>query len=123
MRFDSPETKAVRFHRPVQVKLKELAVLRVVSLVVLPTIPNYILLRPISTQEKFPRTENFPKISLLKLENFQLQNFFPTESLCRPITFYKFFFLRKIFRNLCLQFYYNFTIWEITMEQGSSLMA
>jgi hypothetical protein len=22
-----------------------------------------------------------------------------------------------------LQFYYNFTIWEITMEQGSSLMA
>ena len=81
------------------------------------------LLRPISTQEKFPRTENFPKISLLKLENFQLQNFFPTESLCRPITFYKFFFLRKIFRNLCLQFYYNFTIWEITMEQGSSLMA
>ena len=26
-------------------------------------------------QEKFPRTENFPKISLLKVENFQLQNF------------------------------------------------
>jgi hypothetical protein len=24
----------------------------------------------------FPRTENFPKISLLKVENFQLQNFF-----------------------------------------------
>ena len=95
MRFDSPETKAVRFHRPVRVK--ELAVLRVVSLVVLPTIPNYILLRPISTQEKFPRTENFLKISLLKLENFQLQNFFPTENLCQPITFYKFFFLRKIF--------------------------
>jgi hypothetical protein len=49
------------------------------------------MLRPISTQEKFP------KISLLKVENFQLQNFFPTENLCRPITFYKIFFLRKIF--------------------------
>ena len=49
---------------------------------------------PISTQEKFPRTENFPKISLLKVENFQLQNFFPTENLC---TFYNFFFPRKIF--------------------------
>jgi hypothetical protein len=46
-------------------------------------------LRPISIQENFPRTENFPKISLLKVENFQLQNFFPTENLCRPITFYK----------------------------------
>jgi hypothetical protein len=38
-------------------------------------------------QEKFPRTEHFPKISLLKVlkENFQLQNFFPTENLCRNI--------------------------------------
>ena len=54
-------------------------------------------LRPISTQENFPRTENFPKISLLKVENFQFQNFFPTENLCRPITFYKIFFLWKIF--------------------------
>jgi hypothetical protein len=52
---------------------------------------------PVSTEEKFPRTENFPKISLLKVENFQLQHFFPTENLCRPITFYKIFFLRKIF--------------------------
>jgi hypothetical protein len=51
----------------------------------------------ISTQENFPRTENFPKISLLKVENFQLQHFFPTENLCRPITFYKILFLRKIF--------------------------
>ena len=33
----------------------------------------------------------------LKVENFQLQNFFPTEKLCRPITFYKIFFLRKMF--------------------------
>jgi hypothetical protein len=33
-------------------------------------------LGPIFTQKKFPRTENFPKISLLKVENFQLQNFF-----------------------------------------------
>jgi hypothetical protein len=30
----------------------------------------------ISTQENFLWTENFPKISLLKVENFQLQNFF-----------------------------------------------
>ena len=51
---------------------------------------------PISTQEKFPRTEHFPKIALLKVENFQLQNFSPTENLCRPITSYKIFFLRKI---------------------------
>ena len=35
-------------------------------------------LRPISTQENFPRTENVPKMSLLKVENFQFQNFFPT---------------------------------------------
>jgi hypothetical protein len=34
---------------------------------------------------------------LLKVENFQLQNFFPTENLCRPITFYKIFFPLKIF--------------------------
>jgi hypothetical protein len=52
-------------------------------------------LRLISTQEKFPRAENFPKMLLLKVENFQLQNFFPTENLCRPITFYKIFFPRK----------------------------
>jgi hypothetical protein len=51
----------------------------------------------ISTQEKFPWTENFQKISLLKVENFQLQNFFPTENFGRPITFYKIFFLRKNF--------------------------
>jgi hypothetical protein len=38
-------------------------------------------LSSISTREKFPRTENFPKISLLKVENFQLQNFFPTQNL------------------------------------------
>jgi hypothetical protein len=41
----------------------------------------------------------FPRLSLLKVENFQLQNFFPTENLCRTITFYKIFFLRKIFLN------------------------
>jgi hypothetical protein len=38
---------------------------------------------------KFSRTENFPKISLLKVEHFQFQNFFPTENLCRSMTFYK----------------------------------
>ena len=38
------------------------------------------------------KSENFPKISLLKVENFQFQNLFP-----RPITFYKIFFLPKIF--------------------------
>ena len=37
------------------------------------------------------------QMSLLKVENFQLQKFFPTENLCRPITFYKIFFPRKIF--------------------------
>jgi hypothetical protein len=47
--------------------------------------------KPISTQEKFPRTENFPKMSLLKVEIFQLQNFFPTENLCQPIKLYKIF--------------------------------
>ena len=57
----------------------------------------YTILRAISTQENFPWTENFPKISLLKVENFQLQNFFPTENLCRPIIFHKLFFPRKIF--------------------------
>ena len=52
-------------------------------------------LKFISTQEKFPRIEHFPKISLLKVENFQLfSNFFLTENICRPITFYKKFFLR-----------------------------
>jgi hypothetical protein len=40
------------------------------------------LLRPISTQEKFPRTENFPNI---------FRKFFPTENLRRPIRFYKIF--------------------------------
>jgi hypothetical protein len=49
-----------------------------------------------------PRLNNFPKMSLLKVENFQPenffhQNFFPTENLCRPITFYTIFFLREIF--------------------------
>jgi hypothetical protein len=37
---------------------------------------NFTPYRPITTQENFPRTENFPKISLLKVEHFQLQNFF-----------------------------------------------
>ena len=35
-----------------------------------------LIIRAISTQEKCPQTENFPKTSLLKVENFQLQNFF-----------------------------------------------
>ena len=47
------------------------------------------ILSRISTQEKFPRTENFPKTSLLKVENFQLQNCFPTENLCRQMSLYK----------------------------------
>jgi hypothetical protein len=53
------------------------------------TLRKYVnkALKPIST----------PKMSLLKVENFQLQFFFPTENLCRPITFYKIFFPRKIF--------------------------
>ena len=52
---------------------------------------NNTCLKAISTQEKFPRTENFPKISRLK---FSTSKFFPTENLCRPKTFYKIFFLR-----------------------------
>ena len=51
---------------------------------------------PFSLEKNF-LTENFPKISLLKVENFQLQIFFRTENLCRPITFYNIFILRKIF--------------------------
>jgi hypothetical protein len=43
--------------------------------------------------EKFPHKEKSPKISMLKVENFQLQNFFPTENLCRPTTFCKNIFL------------------------------
>jgi hypothetical protein len=60
---------------------------------------------PISTQEKFPQTKNFPKNIIEvesnhevennheiennhEVENFQLQNFFPTEN------------LRKIFLRL-----------------------
>jgi hypothetical protein len=53
-------------------------------------VPAQTRTRPISTQEKFPKI-------LLKVENFQLQNFFQTENLCRPITFYKILFLQKIF--------------------------
>jgi hypothetical protein len=49
------------------------------------------IIGPIFTRKKFPRTENFLKISLLKVENLQFQN------LCRPITFYKIVFLRNIF--------------------------
>ena len=54
-------------------------------------------LRPIYTQEKFPRTENVPKIRLLKVENFQLQNFFPTEICVGQYHILQMFFLRKIF--------------------------
>jgi hypothetical protein len=35
-----------------------------------------LLLRPISAKEKFPWTENFPKISLLKVENFGYRSMF-----------------------------------------------
>jgi hypothetical protein len=58
------------------------------------------MLRTISTWEQFSRTENVPKISLLKVENcwkFSTSIFFPTENLCRSIAFHKIFFLRKIF--------------------------
>jgi hypothetical protein len=59
-----------------------------------PLIKAYFHSRKISTDRKFSEND---KMSLLKVENFQLQNFFPTENLCRPITFYKFFFPRKFF--------------------------
>jgi hypothetical protein len=52
-------------------------------------------LRSIFTQEKFPWTENFPKISLLKVEIFQLQNFFFDGKFVSPIKLYKIFFPRK----------------------------
>jgi hypothetical protein len=35
---------------------------------------SFANLKAISTHEKFPRTENFPKISLLKVEIFQVEN-------------------------------------------------
>jgi hypothetical protein len=57
----------------------------------------FIFLRPISTQENFPRTENFPKISLPKVENFQFQNFFRRKICVGQSHFFKFFFPRKIF--------------------------
>jgi hypothetical protein len=53
-----------------------------------PLIKAYFHSRKISTDRKFSEND---KMSLLKVENFQLQNFFPTENLCRPITFYKIF--------------------------------
>ena len=40
------------------------------------TVGGHYVLRPISAQVNFPRTENFPKISLLKVENFQPFHFF-----------------------------------------------
>ena len=48
------------------------------DLCVLSQISQNEVLRPIFTRETFPRAENVPKISLLKVE-----------ILCRPITFYK----------------------------------
>ena len=48
------------------------------DLCVLSQISQNEVLRPIFTQETFPRAENVPKILLLKVE-----------ILCRPITFYK----------------------------------
>jgi hypothetical protein len=48
--------------------------------------------RKTSTDRKF--SEN---IIVLRVENFQLQIFFPTENLCRPITFYKNFLSAKNF--------------------------
>ena len=52
-------------------------------------------LRPVSTQEKFPRTENFPKISLLEVENFQLQNLFSDGKFVSANHILKFSFCRK----------------------------
>ena len=55
-----------------------------------------MILRSISTKEKFPRTENFPKMPLLKVEskyfsdgkfvsaNHILQNFVSAENLNEP---------------------------------------
>jgi hypothetical protein len=53
--------------------------------------------KAISNQENFQRTENFPKISLLKVENFQLQKFFSDVKFVSAITFYKSFRPWKFF--------------------------
>ena len=84
-RFWSLQGKFVRVYGR-QATCHLLSVLQEILLMVLANKMRLNELNPISTQEKFPWTENFPKISLSKVEN-----------LCRPITFYKIFFLRKIF--------------------------
>jgi hypothetical protein len=53
--------------------------------------------RKFSTDRKFSENIIVKSWKIYKYQNFFLQNFFPTENLCRPITFYKFFFPRKIF--------------------------
>jgi hypothetical protein len=47
---------------------------------------------PFPLTKNFHRTENFPKISLLKVENFQLQNFLPKEIYVGQSHFTKFSF-------------------------------
>jgi hypothetical protein len=54
---------------------------------------------PFPLKKNFHGEKIFRKYHCLKVENFQLQNIFPTENLCQPITFYKIFFLRKIFQS------------------------
>jgi hypothetical protein len=49
-------------------------------------------------QEKFPRRENAPKISLLKVENLQLQNFFRREIYVGQSHFTNFSFRGNFFR-------------------------
>lgn len=50
-------------------------------------------------KKSFHEQKSFRKCQSLLKENFQLQNIFPTENLCRPSTFQHIFFLRKSFLN------------------------
>jgi hypothetical protein len=59
------------------------------------------LLTPISAQEKFPRTEDFPKISLLKVRKFSSSKFFRRKIRVGQITFYKFFWV-EIWFCMCV---------------------
>jgi hypothetical protein len=73
-----------------------------------------------STDRKF--SENI----IVKSWKFPTSKLFPTENLCRPITFYKFFFPRKIFlsgngpfraiRETCYNIYFISSAWNIYFQ-------
>jgi hypothetical protein len=67
-----------------------------------------ILHRPISCQEKFPRTENFPKISFVSAANHILQNFLSAENFPEwkwALRFWRFCRFIQIFnKDHCVKF-------------------